>query len=355
MRCLCQGSAQRVPADVLGRQGVETLGARSDIRRSTSILGLWDLRAEPFTLGGMLNLVVELHCCAETESATPGGVCFIWDGDHPPPNGVLVSHSEHLTPLSPGAWRGSAILSAMMEMEGVSGCYAASSLAVVRSFLVAEEGRYATWPVVGSGETPLGHEYPSTCNIQEFFRSRGYVPRVSLGPGPVGRARKLLRERVAPRLPIIVHTKNDPLGGGAENAHIEAWAEFIRRRSEDRETAFVIIGNEDAAAIRGLPNVVVTQDYRNDLARDLALIQLGAAFMGTASGPAQMAILGTRPYAIFKPRHVHPEFMERELGDLPGFPFAQSDQLFLRIGPTPEDLLEALSLIYRGAVEISQS
>lgn len=309
------------------------------------LLGLWDLTKESFTLGGMLNLIVEVQCRAETHPATAIDICLLWDDAHPLPGGITTPTTPDMTLLAPENWQASAVVASMMEIEGISDFYTAGSLAQVRTFVQKNGGTYDIWPTAADDETHLDHEYPSTLNIQNFFRKHGYIPRIKFSPGTVERARAFLRDLVEPRRHVIVHAKSDPPAYGERDTGIEEWVEFIRNRSHDLETVFVAIGSDDVEEIRKLPNVIVARDSGNDLPRDLALIQIGATFTGLASGPAQLAILGDRPYAVFKPIHVHPEFMQNELGDQPGFPFATKNQHFFRVNPTSKDLGDALDLI----------
>jgi len=231
------------------------------------------------------------------------------------------------------------------NIAGIDDCYFAGSIAAVRDFLEREQGRYITWPRLSEDETPIGHEYHFTNHIQDFFRDHDYVPQWSFKADSKERATDFLRDHVASSTAVIVHAKNDPSRRGTENSHIEVWAEFMRRSQSDDDIKFVVIGNDNVDALRDIQGVVITQDFGNDLTRDIALIKVGDAFMGTASGPAQMAILGDRPYAIYKPIHIYPESMEREFGDSPGYPFAGPGLHFFRIDPTADDLSEALSLL----------
>jgi hypothetical protein len=318
------------------------------------LIGLWDLRTEPLILGGMLDLVTELHCRSVADGVVLSGLCLIWDKDHLPPGGLPTPTTRSLTPISDQALGHSPIMITAKNIDGIGDCYSAGSIAAIRDFLEREQGRYITWPKLSEDETPLGHEYHFTHNIHDFFRDHDYLPQWSFKADSMEGANDFLRDHVASSLAVIVHAKNDPLRRGTENSRIEVWAEFMRRNQSDDHIKFVVIGNDNVDALRDIPGVVITQDFGNDLTRDIALIKIGDAFMGTASGPAQMAILGDRPYAIYKPIHIYPESMAREFGDGPGYPFAGPGQHFFRIDPTPDDLSEALCLLRTASVNDGQ-
>jgi hypothetical protein len=309
------------------------------------LIGLWDLSTEPFTLGGMFNLMSELKCQAEGHSETVAGVCLIWNNEHPLPAGVFPPASTAMTLLPTANWQDSAVVSAMMAFEGIDNLYVAGSVKEVRKFIQNENGNYSVWPSSEPGEAQINHEYPSTGHVQRFFDANNYVPRIKLRAGPTERAQAFLRDNAPSGQAVIVHIKSDSPIPQERDACINEWAEFIRDHESDSDTTFIAIGNDDVEPFRNLANVVVARDSGNDLPRDIALIQVGSAFMGLASGPAQLAILGNRPYAVFKPLNIHPEFMKREIGDLPGFPFATPDQYLFRTDPTRENLGSALDMI----------
>jgi hypothetical protein len=267
------------------------------------------------------------------------------------PPGIRVPTSTDMTMLPSDDWQNNPVITTMMEFENMDACYTAGSLADVQAFVQVAGGRFATWPTSDNAETRLDHEYASTHNIQDYYSQHNSVPRIKLSFNPIERAQALLRDKVAPRRAVIVHVKSDSKNSDERETSINEWAEFIRAQSSDLKTAFIAIGNDDVEMIRDLPNVIVARDSGNDLPRDLALIQIGAAFMGLASGPAQMAILGDRPYAVFKPMNIHPEFMIREIGDQPGFSFATADQHLFRTDPTRENLKDALDTILSTSID----
>jgi hypothetical protein len=308
-------------------------------------MGIWDLSVEPFTLGGMLDLVAELKCGIEISTATSADVCLVWDDDHPLPNGISANASTKAITLQIDDWSRSIVVAAMMEFCGIDNLHVANSLTAILEFVQSSDGAYKTWPVLNAETTQINHDYLATLNIQDIFRSQGRIPRIKLSTEPIKRAQALLNDKVTTRRSVIVHAKNDLVGEGVGNADIDVWADFMHR-TRHRDITFVVIGNEDVGIIRDLSNVVVTSEFGNDLPRDLALIQLGDVFMGTASGPSQLSILGDRPYAVFKRIDIHPEFMNRELNGQSGFPFAVEGQHFIRIDPTRDDLDEALSRIF---------
>jgi hypothetical protein len=64
---------------------------------------------------------------------------------------------------------------------------------------------------------------------------------------------------------------------------------------------FIIIGGRCSSfpELGGLKNLRFAKDWGGSSEDDMALIQESAAFFGTSSGPATMAIFGSRPYRVF--------------------------------------------------------
>jgi hypothetical protein len=308
------------------------------------LLGLWDLRTEPLTLGGALTLAVEMSGYLDEQRRSSAGICFVWDADHPLPVRVSASglEVEELIVVADS----SPVVKAMAEIGVFHRLYAAGSIAAVRAFVAHGERNIETWPRLGSDGSPLSHEHGASLNIQSTFQRRGRMPQIVFTEQTVKRAKDLIQSYAEGTIPIIVHIKNDPTAPVGETACLAVWEEFLNSRSGDSDKTFILIGNEDIGNLGRQDNVVVAREFGNDLSRDLAMIQLGAAFMGIASGPAQMAILGKKPYAIFKPQFVHPEFMALEFGGLPTFRFALGSQRFIRIDPSAEDISDALNSIY---------
>lgn len=315
------------------------------------VIGLWDLRTESFTIGGMLDLAVSLQIQAIREGSAVGGVCFVMAPGTVLPGGISIPEPAGVTSLNPEDWANSAVVATMMNLDGTDECFVAESIPAVRKYAADRAGTVVLWPEPGPGDDPISHDYLATLHIQEFFREKGFIPRLSFGKDVIQRAASYLRENVGPGIPVIVHISTDPAQGGDVEPRLENWRHFFQSISESHpDVSFVIIGNDDVGAdIRSLPNVVVTQTGGNDLPRDLALVHLGAAFMGTASGPAQMALLGEKPFLISKAADLHPEFMDAEHGGIGRVAFALEGQRLIRKELDAEDLINGFDDLYARA------
>jgi ADP-heptose:LPS heptosyltransferase len=205
----------------------------------------------------------------------------------------------------------------------------------------SESSGIELWPVL-SGSEPVFNDHESTLGIQREFSASKAIPVPLLDASVTKQAVDLIERHSDGKLAVAVHVKNVQNGEGTANGRIEVWAEFMERVSARGEVAFFAVGLDDYEKLQGIPGVTLSQDHQNKLELDLAIIQSAQFFMGTAAGPAHVAILGDKPYGVFKPLDVHREHMDRELGGNDNFPFARTGQQFHRIDPDVDFLVQEL-------------
>lgn len=317
--------------------------------QSAQVLGLWDLRAEPVTLGGLLFMVEELLAQAVIHDAEMAGVCFIGDLSHRLPRSESLLDDGAMRELDSVTCAHSVLLSMLLDLQGVKACYLAKSLTAVKDFVSQKPSTYLIWPSLDAvdEEGQIKHAYGTTFFLQQFYKKHGWIPSISMKPRHTRWALDFIENHVAPFLPVVVHLKNNPNEVGCSNAKFEAWLNFFESSIDRYEVKFVLIGNEAIdERIEQLPNVVVTQALDGTLSRDLALIQVAYLFMGMSSGPCNMALFSDVSYVIYKNPDHHPEQMALELGEADHFPFATPFQRFLRVFETKENLISAFHHLY---------
>lgn len=181
------------------------------------------------------------------------------------------------------------------------------------------------------------HNYDTTIRIQQRYREGSRVVPLELCPDVSGWARKLTTD-LGPAPCIAVHLKNDPLGADESNANFDAWREFFRRASKESPVKFVIIGDDVLdEQMLDCSNVIRAAERPGaSLGGYLAIIKQSSGFMGMMSGFCNIAILGGRPYSIFKnPKH-HSEAMLAEIGQNDHYVFSIPGQRILREKETSE-------------------
>ena len=133
---------------------------------------------------------------------------------------------------------------------------------------------------------------------------------------------------------VAVHLKNSIRSSGSRdwyNANLAEWLEFFRVAKSRFKCHFFLIGNDPLPPeMNELSNVTITKAIGNNLVTDLAIIEISQAFIGSTSGPAQMAYFGSSPYFSYKNPDHHAELMNSVLGDNNSFVFAKPFQNLYR-------------------------
>ncbi len=292
------------------------------------MLGVWDLRASAITLGGLLLFVEELLIAARRQFLPEVcDIAIVQNKSRETGNGVAALTRENCEEYP--------VLSVLFDLAGIGRIFLIET-GVLSKFV--EDNGYDLWP---TKSVKPGYRYGTTLFAQEFFKEHGFVPQLSCSLQARKRAGDFYRKHIAPNLPVVMHLKNNPRHQGQSNANLPAWFEFFAHRSSRDKVKFILIGNEDPGEeIRGLANVVLTQDDRDDLGRDLALIEMAFLFMGMASGPCNLAIFSNVPYMIFKNPDHHTQEMKRELRGQDHFVFARPLQKMLRVVETGAGLIK---------------
>jgi hypothetical protein len=312
--------------------------------------GFWDLTLSPMTIGGLLTLLEELKVLSEQHQATEVELGIVWIPDDSSPLSNLLGQAAHISLTESSACSEVPLIAMLLELEGVAACHLFRSGTDLQNFLSQTTKSYITWPPL-TPEGNVDYEYNYTHFIQKFFREQGYIPTLSSKAESTQWAANLIRDRVLPSTPVVVHLKNYIRPSGQPdwyNACMEEWQAFFDTAQSRYDAIFLLIGNEFIPQdIRTLPNVLVAQDLGSNLLKDLALIPLSYTFMGVASGPSNMAIFNPAPYLIYKNPEHHVEMMRKELGSSDHFVFATPYQKFYRRFETGNDILNEFDCIWQ--------
>ncbi|MGD2179768.1 hypothetical protein [Lusitaniella coriacea] len=318
--------------------------------KKNSPFGIWDLNLSPITIGGLLTLLGELKVLGEQHQATEVELGISWIPDNSSPLSNLLGKNSQISFTKSSACSEVPLLVMLLDMEGVAACHLFRTGTDLQEFLSQTTKCYITWPPLNS-EGKVDYKYNYTHLIQKFFNERGYIPTLSSKTASRQWAMDLVRDRVLPSSPIVVHLKNYIRASGQPdwyNAQMEEWQAFFQMARSRYDVKFLLIGNEAIPQnIQTLPNVIVTQDLGSNLLKDLALIPLSYAFMGVASGPSNMAIFNRVPYLIYKNPEHHVEMMRKELGTSDKFVFATPYQRFYRRFETSDDILKEFDRIWQ--------
>jgi hypothetical protein len=301
-----------------------------------NFMGIWDLRVSSPSLGGLLILLQKLTLL----SRDAGSGCF--DLGFVGPWQTLCEEGK--SPLAPGGIitqetvEASPVLASLVELEGMG------QLMWAHDRGDWEEGRRVV--LANTLDNPR-HE--KVLWIQQYYERTGVFPQLSFCTRMREKARAMLRNHSAGFASWVVHLKDDGRGKGNSNADLSAWRRFFERCEGQYPVRFLLIGDRPPGQFADAKNVVSTRSLGGSLPLDLALINEAQGFMGMASGPCQMAVFGTNPYAVFKNPDHHPEEMAEQIGAADRFSFALSSQRILRVSETPEILLDVFHDLFQNA------
>jgi hypothetical protein len=166
---------------------------------------------------------------------------------------------------------------------------------------------------------------------------------------------KVILNKFSSEVPIVaVHLKNSMRSSGRRDwysADLVEWLKFFEIAESSFKCHFILIGNESLPLeMKELSNVSITKEIGVDLMVDLAIIEVSHAFIGSTSGPAQMAIFGHSPYSIYKNPDHHVDLMNRVLGTSNCFIFANPLQNLYRRHEVCKGIVSDFEKIYRSIV-----
>ena len=103
-----------------------------------------------------------------------------------------------------------------------------------------------------------------------------------------------------PDIPVSVNIRNNKLYAIERNANMDVWYDFFKQNINKYPIKFVVICgfSEVDQRFRELDNVIIAKDNFTSIEQDLSLIQSSAFHLGSASGPASIALFGSQPYYI---------------------------------------------------------
>jgi hypothetical protein len=173
-------------------------------------------------------------------------------------------------------------------------------------------------------------EKESWSYINKEYGIRKYAPTLKCKSKHVEAAKSILNQFSNQGPSIAVHLKNVIRSSGKAdwyNANVSEWLKFFRIAESRFKCHFFLIGNEALPPeMNELSNVTITKEVDSNLITDLAIIEISQAYIGSTSGPAQMAYFGSSPYFSYKNPDHHVELMKSVVGTKSSFVFANPYQ-----------------------------
>jgi len=306
---LIQNTARNVAETTRGmiRSGAQLLGGlrignRRVIELERRILAVWDFRDVPFTIGELLYHQEVSLILREVHQVERIDLALLLDRERP------ARFDQGLDPGN-AHYYFSKLLPAAFVNPHLGALLVFDSAQALDAYIADNRNRYHVFPpyVDRNRRKIKGYEHYFNF-VQEFYRERGYIPRLSCRPAMVAWARRFLAERVRPRFPVSLQLRNNTLFP-ERNAKLDEWLEFVSFCESRFPVTFVLIGDQEEIdpRFRHRPNALVAKDYGTTVEQDLALIEASMLHMGNASGPSMFAIFRDAPYLIYRFRVEHEE------------------------------------------------
>ena len=317
----------------------------SDRKPKKVILGVWDYKLLPWSVGDLLVFIETLSILKLRHGADKVDVCVVCDSENPAGNrGYKNINSSnfryHLFNLLPIV-NTSPYLGSVFQFDSRSEFY---------SFLKQNINNYEIYPPVDEqlNETFNFYGGATLKEIREFYREHGFIPHLAIDDYHLRWAYSLYRTKAKDSLPVVVCLRNSP-DGADRNAEREAWLGFFDLcKSVFPEVKFVVVGTREEAfeELRGRSNVIVAKDYGSTLPDDFALIKTSLLYIGVDAGVGAIALFSDVPYLLFGRS---PESGE-QVGLKPGsnweFATPYQKQLYTSFTITPDSLLSEFSDLY---------
>ena len=272
--------------------------------KKNRILGIWDYKALPWSVGDPLVFIEKLSILKIKHNAEEIDICVIYDRENPGGNRAKM-RGTNLTSESAQDYM-LEFLPLFSTCPYLGSIYQFNSRREFYYFLKNNVERYDIFPPLGQ---QLGEKYnyyggaPDVNEIQEFYNAYGYIPylRISDRDGAWAKWFYLnhLPENTVPITLSLKQTTHTP----DRNADPAVWLSFVDECKKNfSEIVFVVVGHREEIfdGLRDRPNVVIAKDFGTSIIEDLALIRTSFIYMGTNSGVNTIAQFSDLPYLLFQ-------------------------------------------------------
>lgn len=269
---------------------------RSHARGEKRILAIWDFRTVPYSIGDLIVLHEITQILRLTHQVDKVDFCFVCDPRRP----VRKPGEQGVTPQNFHRHFPS-LVSTVYSNPHVGSFFLFHSHDQLEAFVTDNVERYHIWPGFGKYVTKHKAYADNFSFIQDFYRRNGFIPYLDCRPAALEWAYSFYEKHVRPEFPVVVHLRNNPLSGARRNARLDAWLEFFKACEGNFDVRFILIGaaEEIDERFRHLPNVLIAKDYQTSVEQDLVLVCTSLIFLGSSSGPSDMAIYTKTPYIVF--------------------------------------------------------
>ncbi len=311
------------------------------------ILGVWDYKVIPWSVGDFLVFIETLSVLKLKREADKVDVCVVWDKENPAGNrGYTNINSNnfryYLFNLLP-------VISTSPYLGSV---FQFDSRSEFHSFLQQNIKQYKIYPPINQqlAETFNFYGHATLKEIQDFYRERAFIPYLTIDDYHLSWAYNFYKTKAKGLLPVVISLRWHPHAAIHRNTERNVWLTFFDLcQSEFPGVVFVVVGNREEVfeELRHRNNVVVAKDYGSTLLDDFALVRTSLLYMAKESGISIIAVFSDTPYLLFGREEVARTALKLEPGA--NWEFATQHQKVFYADSftvTPDSLLREFSNLY---------
>lgn len=262
------------------------------------ILGVWDYKVIPWSVGDFLVFVETLSVLKLEHNADRVDICVVCDNMNPAGNrgsGNVDSSNfrYYLFNLLPIIGT-SPYLGSIFQFDSRSEFF---------FFLRLNINKYKIYPPINKQLRETFNFYGGATfkEIRDFYKKRGFIPHLNINDYHLSWAYDLYKSECKGLIPVTVSLRNRP-NSPERNAVPDAWLGFFDLcKSKFPEVIFVVVGVREEAfeELRRRANVILAKDCGSTLADDFALVRTSLLYMGMDSGLVVLPYFTGVPCLLF--------------------------------------------------------
>ena len=310
------------------------------------ILGVWDYKVIPWSIGDLLVFIETLSVLKLKHGADKVDICVVCDRENPAGNRGSKN-------INPSNFRNLLfkLLPIISTSPYLGSVFQFDSRPEFYSFLQQNINKYEIYPPINQqlAETFNFYGHATLKEIQDFYRERGFIPYLAIDDYHLSWAYDFYKTKAKGLLPVVVSLRWHPHAAIHRNAERNVWLTFFDLcKSAFPDVIFVVVGSREEVfeELRHRSNVMVAKDYGSTLLDDLALIRTSLLYIAQESGISIIAVFSDIPYLLFGREEVARKALKLEPGSNWKFATQYQKVFYSDFEVTPHSLLEEFSSLY---------
>ena len=304
------------------------------------ILGIYDLKTLPWSVGDPLLFIEKLSTLKIIHNVDTIDICIIYEKGNP--TGIRKDAKIKKTTAQDYMMDFLPLFNTCPYLGSV---FQFNSRKEFNLFLKNNIHRYNVYPSLSQNLNEsynfVGQGIIILKELENFYKKYGYIPYLRIGERDRYWANSFYLHYLPRNTVPVVLSLRQPLNmiKSIRNANPEVWLAFIDKcKIVYDNIVFVVVGTREEIfqGLREQSNVIIARDYGTSIIENLALIKSSYCYLGTASGPTTVALFSDLPYLVFQ----MPEIEKYGLEKGNSFSFSTDRQkIFSTNVPVTQELL----------------